>query len=123
MTDQSIHDKLDAILAILSKPKRAYKAKVYAETPLFLLFWRTYPRKVGKAEALKAWHETGVEDSPVSIINAVEQWKAEWLREGRDLKYIPHPATWLRRKDYLSCPSQSVKPELQDSDVFKLVTR
>lgn len=61
-------------------------------------FWRSYPKKVGKQSALKAFKKIKNPSKLLpEILNAIEnqknsdQWKTE---NGR---YIPNPATWLNR--------------------------
>lgn len=64
----------------------------------FDLFWETYPYRVGKAAALKAW--TKIKPSQElfdKIILSIENAKKskEWLKD--DGQWIPHPTTWLNR--------------------------
>lgn len=56
-------------------------------------FWIVYPRKVGIADARKAWKQTAKERPGLeSIVAAVHALVAE----KREPRFIPHPATWLR---------------------------
>lgn len=62
----------------------------------FDLFWKAYPKKVGKKDALKAFRKirgVGIE----VIIQALEKlcYSDQWTKENG--KYIPYPATWLNR--------------------------
>lgn len=75
--------------------------KMCGETPidnqtlfLFETFWKKYPRKINKKNALKIWERLKVDQSLYLIIDKAldvqmetEQWK--------NPQYIPHPATWL----------------------------
>ena len=61
-------------------------------------FWRVYPRKVGKREAVKAWKQTarerpGMEELVEKVMRLAgsEQWRKDGGR------FVPYPATWLRR--------------------------
>lgn len=69
------------------------------ETPLspngdrFDDFWAAVPRKVGKADARKAWAKACKSADPQAIIDAVSRYAVE--REGQDPKYTKHPAAWL----------------------------
>ena len=57
-------------------------------------FWKTYPRKVGKAAAEKAWIKAkGVELA--TILKAIERARSteQWQKDGG--QFIPYPATWL----------------------------
>ena len=64
----------------------------------FERFWLTYPRKVGKTAALKAW-KAALKDGadPEEIIAGVQPAIDQWRRENRDAKFIPHPTTWLNQ--------------------------
>lgn len=60
-------------------------------------FWKAYPKKISKGDAEKAW-ETGKCDRHIeAILQSLEKHKVwhDWTKEGG--KFIPHPATWLRR--------------------------
>ena len=64
----------------------------------FAEFWQQYPKKVGKAAALKAWkHIKPDADLFDRIMQAVIIAKAseQWIREGG--RFIPNPATWLNQ--------------------------
>lgn len=59
----------------------------------FASFWRAYPRKVGKQAAEKAFAKVNV---PLDVLlNAID--KQAKTEQWRDVKYIPHPATWLNQ--------------------------
>ena len=62
----------------------------------FALFWKAYPKKVGKASAEKAFKKVTV--SVDVLTEAIEKQKksASWQRDGG--QYIPYPATWLNGK-------------------------
>lgn len=64
----------------------------------FMVFWKAYPRKVGKEAAKKAFLKLKVTDSKLeSMLAAIEIQKHsnQWRRDGG--QYIPHPATWLNQ--------------------------
>lgn len=56
-------------------------------------FWNTYPRKVGKQSALKAW----IKHKPdLQVVLAALAWQTklpEWTKDGGS--FIPHAATYL----------------------------
>ncbi len=56
----------------------------------FQLFWKLYPRKVGKGAAAKAWAKNGGEDALDDILKDLR--KRVWPT---DKQYIPHPSTYL----------------------------
>ena len=61
----------------------------------FDVFWKQYPRKVAKPNALKAWSKLKVDDIVLKkmLIAISEQGLAS-----RDQQYIPHPASWLNAR-------------------------
>lgn len=60
-------------------------------------FWKSYPRKVAKADARKAWKQTAhVRPDLQTILKAVKDASRtdQWMRGGG--AFIPHASTWLR---------------------------
>lgn len=62
----------------------------------FEVFWESYPKKVGKKGAIRAWQkaiDSGIDHS--DILAGVERGKRcqQWTRDGG--QFIPHPTTWL----------------------------
>ncbi len=62
----------------------------------FAYFWKRYPKKAAKPQALKAWNKikpTG--QALADLMAGLEKQKAsgDWRKD--DGKFIPHPATWL----------------------------
>lgn len=65
----------------------------------FAIFWKEYPRKVGKGAAEKIWGKLkGDPEIFKKIIDAVQNQKMgeAWLKENG--AYIPHPSTWLNQR-------------------------
>lgn len=85
----------------------------------FDLFWKQYPRKIGKQECMKIWLNPKkkklrphVEDILDTL--AVHKISEDWIKD--DGKYIPHPSTWLNRggwDDELRMPSKPKAKELE----------
>ena len=74
-----------------SSPRSATDAR-------FDIFWQTYPNKVGKENARKAWSKIKPDAELFDkIIKKVEELKVcdDWTKDGG--QYVPHPATWLNR--------------------------
>lgn len=68
----------------------------------FNTFWKAYPRKIAKANALKSWKKIKPDDElQKTILSALEQHKKteQWLRDKG--QFIPHPATWLNQSRWL----------------------
>ena len=95
-------------------------------SPRFDQFWESYPRKVGKDEALKAWTKINPDDDLAQdIIESVEAQKEGQLSSKlHEKKYIPHPATWLnagRWQDEVeydeSAEEDDGMPELSEAEI------
>ena len=70
-----------------------------ADAAGFAEFWSAWPRKVGKAQAEKAWAKLHPSDDLVAAILraiAAQSRSPQWLKDGG--QFIPHPATWLNGK-------------------------
>jgi uncharacterized protein YdaU (DUF1376 family) len=73
-------------------------SKKPTSTPLlddFKIFWERYPKKVGKAAALKAWGKTKPDITKVLKTLAwqinCDQWKE------KNGQFVPYPATWINQ--------------------------
>lgn len=65
----------------------------------FDVFWKAYPRKVGKGAAEKSWLRLKpTEELRTVILKAIEIHKSSngWTKDNGD--YIPHPSTWLNQR-------------------------
>ena len=62
-------------------------------------FWSTYPRKVAKPAAIKAWKAEKIKGADlVAMIDdiRVKQNSEEWLKNGG--QFIPHPSTYINQR-------------------------
>ena len=93
-TCSSDDERASSIPKISDKKRKTQLTKEDEE--LFRRWYEVYPRKQGKADAMKAW--LGLKpDLPLAekMIVAAEKQKASGCLAG-DLQYIPLPASWLR---------------------------
>jgi len=94
-----------------SAPTEADRAKGYY---CFDEFWETYPRKVGKETARKAFARA-IRKTPIEmILQAIERQKqsSQWQKDNGE--FIPHPTTWLNRagwEDELDAVTATVEPQ------------
>lgn len=63
-------------------------------------FWAAYPKRIGKANAEKAWRKLGCSKLAPQILVSVRNCKVspDWTKEAG--QFIPHPATWLNRRGW-----------------------
>lgn len=80
----------------------------------FRKFWQSYPRKVSKAEAEKAYRklkpDAALQASLLSAV-ALQAQSQDWLKD--DGRFVPHASTWLNQRrweDQLGTPSGVVHP-------------
>jgi hypothetical protein len=62
---------------------------------LFDEFWSAYPRKVGKADARKAWPRAVKHLDAERLVKAARWWSEQWEAAGVEKRYVLHPTTWL----------------------------
>jgi len=93
----------------------------------FVEFWMEYPRKVARQNAIKAWRKTGATDSRALIDTIIADVKrrveGEW--KGKEVQYIPHPATYLnqRRWEDESSATDTVETFERDLSVEEVMRR
>jgi hypothetical protein len=79
-------------------------------------FWRVYPRRVAKAQALKAYAQAIDKTSPATLLEAAKCYARSRAKEPPE--YTKHPATWLNAECWLD-EGANVRPEI-DPVVAKL---
>jgi hypothetical protein len=77
--------------------KKLRKKEIKNNTcPFFEKFYSEYPRKIAKADAVKAWSKISDPEKTVELILSALKWQKEldqWKKN--DGQFIPHPATYL----------------------------
>jgi hypothetical protein len=79
--------------------------------PDFEAFWKAYPHRVAKKNALKAWQQAKDKPPIEEILVAIETQKNshKWKEDGG--KWIPHPATWINGGRWSDGPLLGGPPE------------
>lgn len=98
---------------------REDKNRIY--TTSFDLFWVSYPKKVGKQDALKAWKKLTPNETLISEISSgLEAWKKspQWTKD--DGRFIPNPATFLNGRRWEDEVAVK-KPSVSKYDSFKSI--
>lgn len=86
-------------------------SKPAASKEQFDSFWASYPRKIGKEAARKAFTKALTKTTAEKIMDGVERLRIEVA--GKDQQFTPHAATWLnagRWDDEVAHPTLSVVP-------------
>ena len=63
----------------------------------FDTFWNLYPKKVAKADALKAWNKATKKKTVDELISLTKAYSESKLPE---MTFIPYPASWLNKELY-----------------------
>ncbi len=84
-------------------PKKDTRKRV-ASLEGFEIWWQGYPRKVGKADAEKAWPKALALASVEELAAGCISYVADCAMLGMEERFIKHPATWLNGKHWLDEP-------------------
>lgn len=71
-------------------------------------FWESYPKKVGKVAAKKAWDKAIKAHDPKTIIEAAKTYGLQ--QTGKSGSYIKHPQGWLNDGRFLDPVSSVAEP-------------
>ena len=91
----------------ITKEQQPIKNKQENTDTGFDKFWELYPKKIAKADALKAWNKaikTKTADELLKVTKAYAESKLP------DITYIPYPASWLNKGLYESVEVVEAKP-------------
>jgi hypothetical protein len=72
----------------------------------FDTFWNLYPKKVAKADAIKAWKQATKKKTADELIGLVKAYSESKLP---DQQYIPYPASWLNKELYDTVQTEQPK--------------
>lgn len=92
----------------IENKKKSYDADGFAA------FWAAYPKKAGKADALKAWNKLApdvVLQEKMGKALEVQKQSQQWRKDGG--QYIPMPATWLNGRRWEDEAPQAQSQESQ----------
>jgi hypothetical protein len=70
-------------------------------------FWKLYPKKIAKADAVKAWSKATKKKTAEELLKLTKAYAEGKLPED---KYIPYPASWLNKELYESVEIAEAKP-------------
>jgi hypothetical protein len=101
MNEEQYDDKCPCCGRLYDLPTPAKKNKKLLEEQ-FCIFWKSYPRKDGKQNALKAWMKSELPELEV-ILAALRRACAsrDWRKD--DGAFIPYPATWINQQRWEDC--------------------
>lgn len=89
-------------IPITQKPEARSQKQDSSSPPLddplkadFEEWYRLYPHKVGRGQALKAYRSARKKIGQAELLEAVKKFSAAVLRAGTEKRFVPHPSTWL----------------------------
>jgi hypothetical protein len=88
----------------------------------FAVFWKRYPRKVGKPKALLAFKRALTRSGYGEILAGLERHVPAWAQTPRN--FIPHPTTWLNRdgwEDEVDIPEPPKTSAQTGWDIVKML--
>jgi hypothetical protein len=91
----------------ITKEQQPIKNKQENTDTGFDKFWEIYPKKIAKADALKAWNKAIKSKTADELLKLTKAYAEGKLPE---LKYIPYPASWLNKGLYESVEVAEAKP-------------
>jgi hypothetical protein len=91
----------------ITKEQQPIKNKQENTDNGFDTFWNLYPKRIAKADALKAWNKAIKKKTPDELIALTKAYSESKLP---DMTYIPYPASWLNKELYESVEVQEKKP-------------
>jgi hypothetical protein len=86
-----------------TKPDSEREKKI-AES--FGRFWESYPKKIGKPAALKAYRAlcNAPKAEREKLGEGLDTWKAYWIAAKTPMQFIPHPSTFLNQRRFNDDP-------------------
>jgi hypothetical protein len=78
-------------------------------------FWNLYPKKIAKADALKAWIKATKRKPADELIALTKAYSESKLPE---MTFIPYPASWLNKELYEAVEITDTKPKEFKTGVF-----
>jgi len=107
VTAKSVHAKVHTKNTITKEEQSIKNKQENISTDTFDEFWKLYPKKVAKADAIKAWNRAIKKKTADELLKLTKAY-AEGKLPDRD--YIPYPASWLNKELYDSVEVAEAKP-------------
>lgn len=110
-------------LALVAVPDSAPVVPESTYPADFSEWWSTYPRKVGKAAAAKAYRKARKRHTAGELLAAIESHRDAWRANYTDEQFIPHPSTWLNEGRYDDPPPKITGPARRPTKADDNMTR
>lgn len=77
--------------------KKEKKDALGAYTNEFEIFWKDYPKKIGKPLAFAVWKKIAKKENVLSNIIVALEWQIK-SDQWKDIKFIPNPENYLKAR-------------------------
>jgi hydroxymethylpyrimidine pyrophosphatase-like HAD family hydrolase len=105
-TVKTVNGKQDTKNTI-TKEQQPIKNKQENTDTGFDKFWELYPKRIAKADALKAWNKAIKKKTADELIALTKAYSESKLP---DMTYIPYPASWLNKGLYEAVENDKPAP-------------
>jgi hypothetical protein len=105
-TVKTVNGKQDTKNTI-TKEQQPIKNKQENTDTGFDKFWELYPKRIAKADALKAWNKAIKKKTADELIDLTKAYSESKLP---DMTYIPYPASWLNKGLYEAVENDKPAP-------------
>ena len=105
-TVKTVNGKQDTKNTI-TKEQQPIKNKQENTDTGFDKFWEIYPKRIAKADALKAWNKALKKKTADELIGLTKAYAESKLP---DMTYIPYPASWLNKGLYEAVENDKPAP-------------
>jgi hypothetical protein len=106
VTDLACNRKINILKEKINKKEKISKENVAQD---FEIFWKAYPKKVGKKAALRAFKKAFANIKGLTLdtlLKAIETQKQSLQWQKDNGQFIPYPASWLNGERWNDEPSQ-----------------
>lgn len=76
----------------------------------FAEFWSMYPRKIGKPKCGQRWRRM-TREQRAAALRALPDHLEHWRRNASDVRFVPHPLTWLNAERWTDELASDFEPE------------
>lgn len=106
-TALSVNAKQDTKKTITKEEQPIKNKQENSVDDSFETFWSLYPKKIAKADAVKAWKQATKKKTADELIGLAKAYSEGKLPEHQ---FIPYPASWLNKGLYEAVEVQENKP-------------
>lgn len=116
----------EPMVSLGSAPSQPNPTQTHIATPYgvakntlepFEQFWVAYPRHIAKAAARAAFTRAVKSAPAVEITSGAERFAGQCQRENREIRFIPHPTTWLNQRRWEDDAAADSRPDNAANEV------